>query len=115
MLRLNHSTLPGIGGEKVPCVQCDRREFGLAWGDYCSVCREMRRRRAEARAQRIAIGAAVVMAAWLVWRTPADLEQRIFAGASVLLVYVIVRRVVSRMLQEFMPKELQKPSVQGPS
>jgi hypothetical protein len=116
MLRLNQtSNLPGVGGEKVPCVQCDRREYGLSWGDYCSVCREARRRRAEAKAQRIAIAAALLMAAYLMWRGPADMTQRIFAGASVLLVYLIIRRIVSRMIQEFMPKELRKPSAQDPS
>lgn len=115
MLRINPSTLPGLGGEKVPCVQCDRREYGLSWGDYCSVCREQRRRKAEAKAQRIAIVAALVMAGWLMWRTPPDLKQRAFAAASVLLLYLIVRRVVSRLLQEFMPKELRNRSVEGSS
>jgi hypothetical protein len=114
MLGLRRSTIPAVGGEKVPCVQCDRREYGLAWGDYCSVCKERRRRCAEARAQRIAIVAALLMAGYLLWRTPADLGQRIFAGASVLLVYLIIRRVVSRMLQEYMPKELRPPTTAEP-
>jgi hypothetical protein len=115
MLRLNQSGIPGLGGAKVPCVQCDRREYGLSWGDYCSVCREERRRKAERKAQRIAIIPAVVIAAWLIWRAPADLLQRIFAAASVLLVYLITRRIVSRTLQEFMPKELRNRSVERPS
>jgi hypothetical protein len=48
------------------------------------------------------------MAGWLMWKTPATITQRIFAAASVLLVYLIIRRVVSRLIQEFSPKEIRK-------
>lgn len=112
MLQLKSGGLPGLEGDKVPCVQCDRREYGLAWGDYCSLCREERRRVAEGKAQRIGIAVALLMAAWLFWRTPAELAQRIFGAASVLLVYLIVRRIVSRLLQEYMPKQLRNRSVE---
>jgi len=98
----------GLGAESVPCVQCDRREPGLSWGDYCSVCKEERRRKADRIGQRYAIVAALVMAAYLIWQTPPALTQRIFAAASVLLVYLIVRRIVSRLLQEYLPKELKR-------
>lgn len=98
----------GLEPELVPCVQCERRERGLAWGDFCTICREERRRYAERVAQRYAIGAALVMAAWLLWRTPPAMTQRIFGGVSILLVYVIVRRLVSRLIQEFRPKEIRK-------
>lgn len=98
----------GLAPEAVPCVQCDRRETGLAWGDFCAVCREARRRKADRIGQRYAIVAAVVMAGYLIWQTPPTLTLRIFAAASVLLVYLIVRRTVSRLLQEYLPKELKR-------
>lgn len=110
MLRLNNSATTsrlGLGADPVPCVQCDRREPGLSWGDYCHVCKEERRRKAGRTGQRYAIVAAGLLAAWLIWQTPPALTQRIFAAASVLLTYVIVRRFVSRILEEFMPKELR--------
>ena len=110
MLRLNNSAITsrlGLAAEPVPCVQCDRREPGLAWGDYCHVCKEERRRRAARTGQRYGIVAAALLAVWLLWTTPPSLTQRIFAAASVLLVYVIVRRFVSRMLEEYLPKELR--------
>jgi len=113
MLRLNSSgsgSRRGFGGNPVPCVQCDRREVGLGWGEYCSVCREERRREANAKAQRVAIVAAVLMAAYLIWRTPVALGPRIFAAASVFLVYLIIRRVVSRLLMDYMPKRHLPPS-----
>lgn len=112
MLRLNTSATASqlaSGGEPVPCVQCDRREAGLAWGDFCSVCRRERARRADRLAQRWALVAAVALAAWfLFWRTPVHSAQRFFAAASVLLVYLVIRRLVSRVLQELMPKEMKR-------
>jgi len=111
MLRLNTSgRLSRFGPEAdpVPCVQCERRERGLAWGDFCSVCKEERRRRADRIAQRWAIGAAFLLGIYLIWRTPPEMTQRIFAAISVILVYVIVRRLVSRLHQEFSPKEIRK-------
>jgi hypothetical protein len=86
-------------------VQCDRREVGLAWGDYCSVCREERSRRANRLAQRVGIAGAGLLAAWLIWRTPNQLLPRIFAAASVLLLYVVLRRLVSRVAMDLMPKK----------
>jgi len=94
-----------LGSEpEVPCVQCDRRERGLAWGDYCSVCKEERRRRANRPARLLSAIAAVLMGAWLTWRTPARLGPRMFAAASVVLTYVVVRRIVFRAAMEFLPR-----------
>jgi predicted PurR-regulated permease PerM len=86
-------------------VQCERREVGLAWGEYCSVCREERSRVANRIARRVAIAGAVLLAAWLIWRTPNQLVPRIFAAASVLLLYVVLRRLVSRLAMDLMPKK----------
>ncbi|MGE0441911.1 MAG: hypothetical protein AB7L66_04715 [Gemmatimonadales bacterium] len=111
MLRLNSSGLRsplGLEAEPVPCVQCDRRERGLSWGDFCSICREERRLRANRLGRRWALGAAVVLAGWLFWATPPTPMSRFFGAASVLLIYVIVLRFVSRLLIEFMPKELKR-------
>lgn len=115
MLGINRSTVPGLNPDKVPCVQCDRREYGLAWGDFCSVCRGERFRKAAHLAKRVAIVAAVAMAAWHLWRTPPDLTQRIFAAASVLLVYLIARRLVSRLVMEYLPRQLRTRSVDVPN
>lgn len=110
---MHQSTLPGLDGDKVPCVQCDRREYGLSWGDYCSLCREERQLKAEAKAKRVAAGAAIVMAAYLFLTIPPLLSQRVFAAVSVVLVYFIVRRVVSRLAFEYLPKEPRNRSVEA--
>ncbi len=110
MRRLNNSgnrSPLGLAPEEVPCVQCHRRVPGLSWGDFCVVCLEERRRKAERLAQRYAIGASVLMGAWLIWKTPPAMPQRIFGAASVFLVYIIVRRTVSRLVQEYLPKEVR--------
>lgn len=112
MLGINRTSLPGLEPTKVPCVQCNRREYGLSWGDYCSLCREERLVKAERTAKRVAIAGAALMGGWHLWRTPPDLTQRIFAAASVLLVYLVVRRLVSRLLLEYLPKELRNRSVE---
>ena len=98
----------GFAGEPVPCVQCERREVGLAWGEFCSVCRKERERRAGRIARRIAIGGALLLAAWLVWRTPNAFLPRLFGAASVLLLYVILRRIVGPMALEYLPKERER-------
>ena len=112
MLEIRRSTLPGTDPTKVPCVQCDRREYGLAWGDYCSLCREERQLKANRFAKRAAAVGAGLMAAWHLWKTPADLTQRLFAAASVLLVYFVAIRFVSRLMMEYLPKELRNRSVE---
>ncbi|MBM4188449.1 MAG: cytochrome d ubiquinol oxidase subunit II [Gemmatimonadetes bacterium] len=113
MLGLKRASLPGLEPTRVPCVQCDRREYGLSWGDFCSICREERRIRADRVAKRVGIVAAALMAAWHLWRTPPNLTQRVFAAASVLLVYFVARRLVSRLLIEYLPKELRNRSVES--
>ncbi len=92
----------GFAGDPVPCVQCERREVGLAWGDYCSVCRAERERRANRVARRVGIAGAAVLAGWLIWRTPNEFVPRLFAAASVLLLYVVLRRVAARVALELM-------------
>lgn len=106
-LSVNRSPL-GLEPEAVPCVQCDRREPGLPWGEFCRVCREERRRRADRAARRYAVGAALILGAWLLWTTPPTMPERIFGAVSILLVYVIVRRAISLLMQEYMPKELKR-------
>ena len=95
---------PALGPE-VPCIQCQRRERGLAWGDYCNVCRGEREAKANRRARRVALIGAALMAAWLLFRLPAAFTPRLFGGLAVLLVYVVLWRGVSRVALEFMPRE----------
>lgn len=103
---VNRSPL-GLPPELVPCVQCDRRQAGLPWGEFCTICREERRRKAERAARRYAVVPALILGVWLLWYTPPRMTERIFGAVSTLLVYLIVRRIISRLMQEYMPKELK--------
>jgi len=102
----------GYAADPVPCVQCDRRERGLAWGDFCTICRAEREREAKRVGSRIGILGAAILAAYLIWQTPNELLPRIFAAASVLLLYVIIRIFVSKLRYEFAPR---RPKEGGPT
>jgi hypothetical protein len=99
------ASLLGRAGDPVPCVRCDRREVGLAWGDYCSVCREERDRQANRVARRAGLIGAGALGAALLLQGLVDFKARLFAGASVLLVYVIIRRLVSRGVLEYLVRQ----------
>jgi hypothetical protein len=91
----------GRAAEPVPCVRCDRREPGLAWGEYCSVCREERDKAANRVARRIAILGAALMGFGLFRQGLVDFKTRVFGAAAVVLVYLILRRLVSRGILEY--------------
>ena len=95
-------------GDPVPCIKCDRREPGLSWGDYCSVCREELDKKASSIARRAAILGALIMGASLFFQGLTDFKSRLFGAASVLLVYLIVQRVVSRAVLEYQRREDSK-------
>lgn len=91
----------GRNAEPVPCVRCDRREPGLGWGDYCSVCRAEQEGAANRIARRIALLGAGLMGASLVWQGLPDFKARLFGAASAVLVYLILWRIVSRAVLEY--------------
>lgn len=101
-------------GAEVPCVQCERRERGLAWGELCTVCRRERERRARRVARYVSGAAGLLTAIWVAFRVPAQLTQRIYAGIAVLAVYALVRKIVFRVAVEFLPRE-QKSRAAGDS
>jgi hypothetical protein len=94
---LSHGGLP-----EVPCAKCGRRVRGLAWGDLCADCAAERRRRASRLAGRVALGAAVVAAAYVALRVPADPTARYYGALAVLVTYVLVRKIVQRIAMEVM-------------
>jgi hypothetical protein len=108
-------SLLGRAGEPVPCIRCDRREVGLAWGDYCEVCREERNGRANRAARRAALLGAALIGIFLLRQGLVDFKARLFAGASVLLVYVILRRLVSRGMLEYLLRQDQNAVRNRPS
>ena len=87
-----------------PCIDCGKRTPGLLFGNRCEMCRINRQRRASRKAGRISIVAAGLMAAYLIWRPfPGGMQGRIYAGVAVLVTYLLVRRIASRVFFETMP------------
>lgn len=94
---------PG-GLPEVPCVRCERRVRGLAWGELCPQCRSERAARSSRLGNRIALAATALMAAYVAWRLPVDPTARFYGAIAVVATYIIVRRIASRIAMEFLPR-----------
>ena len=90
------------GLPEVPCVRCQRRIRGLAWGDLCPDCLAERKGRASRLASRISLAATVLMAAYVAVRVPPEPMARIYAAIAVLATYIIVRRIATRVAMEYL-------------
>jgi hypothetical protein len=93
---LSRSGLP-----EVPCAKCGRRIAGLRWGDLCPECFAEREGRASRLGRRISLAAALLMAAYVALRMPAEPMARLYAAIAVLATYIIVRRIATRVAMEY--------------
>lgn len=92
------------GLPEVPCARCERRVRGLRWGDLCPDCLAEREGRARKLARRISLAATVLMALYVAIRVSAAPMARLYGGIAVLATYIIVRRIVTRVAMEYLPK-----------
>ena len=93
------------GSPDVPCLTCGTRVFGLRWGTDCPDCHARRVLRAGRLAGRWALGATLLMALYVWFRVPAEPALgRIYGAVAVLATYVLVRRIVSRIAMEYLPR-----------
>jgi hypothetical protein len=92
------------GLPEVPCARCERRIRGLAWGELCPDCLGERKRRASRLANRISLAATALMAAYVAFRVSAAPTARMYGAIAVLAVYIIVRRIATRVAMEWLPK-----------
>ena len=92
------------GLPEVPCVKCGRRIRGLGWGELCPDCLGERKQRANRLANRISLAATVLMAAYVAIRMTATPMARLYGGIAVLATYIIVRRIVTQVAMEYLPK-----------
>ena len=90
------------GLPEVPCVRCQRRIRGLAWGDLCPDCRAERKGRASRLASRISLAATVLMAAYVAVRVPPEPMARLYGAIAVLATYIIVRRIATLVAMEYL-------------
>jgi hypothetical protein len=97
--------VPSLSGlPEVPCAKCERRISGLRWGELCPECLAEREGRARKLARRISLAATVLMAGYVAIRVPAAPMARLYGAIAVLATYIIVRRIVTRVAMEYLPK-----------
>jgi hypothetical protein len=97
--------VPSLSGlPEVPCAKCERRIRGLRWGELCPECLAEREGRARKLASRISLAATVLMGLYVAIRVPAAPLARLYGGIAVLATYIIVRRIVTRVAMEYLPK-----------
>jgi hypothetical protein len=70
----------------------------------CPECLAEREGRARKLARRISLAATVLMAAYVAIRVPAAPMARLYGAIAVLATYIIVRRIVTRVAMEYLPK-----------
>jgi hypothetical protein len=93
------------GSPDVPCLTCGKRVFGLKWGTDCPDCHAERVARSNRLAGRVALVATALMAAYVWIEVPAEPAlARIYGAIAVLVTYVVVRRIVSRIAMEYLPR-----------
>ena len=97
--------MPSPGGlPEVPCAKCERRVRGLPWGELCPDCRAERARRASRLAHRISLAATALMAAYVAFRVSGAPAARLYGAIAVVAVYIIVRRIATRVAMEYLPQ-----------
>jgi len=90
---------------EIPCAKCGTRMHGIRWGDLCPRCASERQARANRLAGRAGLVATVVVALYVWLAVPDDPPiARIYGVIAILATYVLVRRIVSRLAMELLPR-----------
>ena len=91
------------GWPEVPCAVCGTRVAGLQWGELCPACRTLRLRRANRIASRISVPATLLVGLYVAFRMPSFPLARMYGVISVLVTYIVVRKVVQKVALELLP------------
>ena len=87
---------------EVPCARCGRKGSKIQWGDVCPVCREEKRRKASRIGRMAAVPSTLAVGLWVLFSVPEDVPlARIYGMVAVVATYILVRRIVSRVAQDF--------------
>jgi hypothetical protein len=96
--------LPSGLQPEVPCARCGARVAGLPWGDLCPACRAERLRRASRLSIRISLPATLLVGLYVLLRMPPTPLGRIYGAITVVATYIIVRRIVTLVAMELLPR-----------
>jgi hypothetical protein len=98
-----HAGLPDA-----PCVRCGKRAQ-IAWGELCPLCRGEREEKAVKLSRWIALVLAILIGIYAVLTIPP--ERRWYAAIAVAGIYLISRRIVTRLAMELLPRDWEKSEV----
>jgi hypothetical protein len=82
----------------------------VAWGELCPLCLGEREGKAIALSRWVALGLSILIGVYAVLRIPP--ERRWYAAVAVAGIYLITRRIVTRLALEFLPRDWE-PGVTG--
>ena len=91
------------GWREVPCVECGEFVPDIDFGERCPDCFARRKARATRIGRTASLVATLLVGAWTVWNLPASPTGRWYAGLSVPLTYVLVRKIAGPIAMEVLP------------
>ena len=95
--------MPSLAGlPEAPCARCGKRAR-IAWGELCPICQGEREEKAVSFSRWIALAVALVVGLYAVLRIPS--EHKWYSAVAVAGVYLISRRIVTRLALEFLPRD----------
>ena len=100
-----HAGLPDA-----PCARCGRRAQ-IAWGELCPICQGEREEKAVKLSRWVALVLAVLIGIYAVLQITPD--RRWYAAIAVAGIYLIARRIVTRLALEFLPRDWESKGVTG--
>ncbi|MEP6572635.1 MAG: hypothetical protein ABJD11_08060 [Gemmatimonadota bacterium] len=92
------------GWAEIPCAQCGTRVSGIDWGELCPACRQIRLQRARRLSLRISLPATLLLGLYVIFRMPPTPLARIYGALAVVITYVVLRRIVTRVAMELLPR-----------
>jgi hypothetical protein len=98
--------MPSLAGlPEAPCARCGKRAR-IAWGELCPICQGEREGRAIRISRWVALAVAFLVGFYAVLRIPP--EHKWYAAIVVAGVYLITRRIATRLAVEFLPRDWEK-------
>ena len=95
--------MPSLAGlPEAPCARCGRRAR-IGWGELCPICQGEREVRAVKVSRWVALAAAFLVGFYAVLRIPD--QHKWYAAIAVAGVYLITRRIATRLALEFLPRD----------
>jgi hypothetical protein len=100
--------MPSLAGlPEAPCARCGRHAR-IAWGELCPACQGERMEQAIKISRWVALGVALLTGLYAILRIPT--ENRWYSAIAVAGVYLITRRIATRLAMEFLPRDWEKKS-----